>query len=57
MEQFHLQDTAYPFAICKDGQTVCSSTLPNGGYPLELLRQMERDGYRIYGKVKTKNKE
>lgn len=35
------------FEICRGSEVLASSHIPGLGYPPELLRQMERDGYTV----------
>lgn len=36
------------YEMRKDGQTLCSSTVPNLGYSVAWLRDMARNGIHLY---------
>jgi hypothetical protein len=40
--------TAPLYELRRGGETMCRSTIPNLGYPPEVLKDMERHGMRLY---------
>lgn len=36
------------YEIRRSGQVICSSSVPNCGYPKDILRDMERNGMHLY---------
>ena len=36
------------FEIRRAGQVICSSSVPDCGYPKDILRDMERNGMHLY---------
>lgn len=36
------------YEIRRSGQVICRSSIPDCGYPKEILRDMERNGMHLY---------
>lgn len=46
------------YEIRRSGQVICSSSIPDCGYPKEVLKDMERNGMYLYcdGKRKSRSR-
>ena len=46
------------YEIRRSGQVICSSSIPDCGYPKEILKDMERNGMHLYcdGKRKSRSR-
>ena len=47
------------YEIRRSGQVICSSSIPDCGYPKDILRDMERNGMHLYcegKKVKSRSR-